>query len=174
MANGLTCAALASRVPLSSWTGGPPLAELDQWFAVLQFDESRKTLVLTSSGRWAWISTGSDGQARLHELRPPDVIGALPVLELDVAGLASKLALHAMTLRVTSEDLVAALPTADLVKVAFATKSDYWIDHALRWLEADYWSSVPVAAMQAVLDDPSIGQNLRHRTRKLLSTHASR
>lgn len=173
MADDLTPAALAARVQMSSWTINSSAAEGDSWFAVLPFDENRKALVIASSGRWAWTSTGSDGQVRLHELQPPDVVGVLPLLELDPAGLRDKLATSATLLQTSPEDLVAALPVADLFGAAFEAKSDYWIELALRWMETPFWSSVPAAAMEAVVDDPRVSQNHRHRTQKLLSRRAS-
>ncbi|KHL02423.1 hypothetical protein LK10_12540 [Sinomonas humi] len=65
------------------------------------------------------------------------------------------------------------MPSADVFAAAFDTKSDYWIDRALEWITRLPALNIPLAAMRTVVDDPMLGQSVRHRTRKLLSTRAS-
>lgn len=169
MVDGLT-AALIARVPASSWTDSSSAGEAVRSVAVLRFDEDRKALVLTASGRWAWTSIDRDGKDILHELRLPDAVGVLPVLELDPAGLEVKLAAVAALLGTSPGELVVALPGTDLLDVAFETRSDYWIACALRWMDALPRWSARAALMQAVVNDPTVSQRNRHRARKLLAT----
>jgi hypothetical protein len=165
---------LAGRVPAAAWTADLVLGAVDQvpWFAVLRFDQDRNALVVTADGRWSWTSRGQDGAIRRHQLRAPAVVGVLPLLELAPDQLAGKLSEAASVLRISPEDLALALPVAPVLEAAFATRSDYWIERALLWIETIQSFNRPIDSMRAVIADPRVRQQLRHRTRKALTTQA--
>lgn len=173
MADELTPAELTRRVPASSWTASSSADDTRRWFEVLPFDEDRKALVLEASGRWLWASVDRSGASRSHELRPPEVVGVLPLLELDPAALQGKVTSAAAILGIPPADLISALPSAEVFAAAFETRSDYWIDRALEWMVRLPGLSIPAAAMRAIVDDPMASQSVRHRIRKLLSTRAN-
>lgn len=156
-------------MPTSSWTASSLTGETALWVPVLPFDENRKALALEAQGRWAWTSTGDEGAYHLHALRLPEAVGVLPVLELDPSRLGGKLGAASAMLRISPEDLMAALPLADLFGIAFETRSDYWIARALRWMEVLPKSRAPAAVLQAVVNDQQVSQRNRHRIRRLLS-----
>ncbi|WP_171042465.1 hypothetical protein [Sinomonas gamaensis] len=112
----------------------------------------------------------SSGTRHLHELQPPDVVGVLPLLELDPAALQGKLTDAADILRISPADLINVLPSAEVFAAALETRSDYWIDRALEWITRLPALNIPLAAIRPVVDDPRVGQSVRHRIRKLLST----
>jgi hypothetical protein len=127
----LSAADLARRVPESSWFS----SEHGDWLPVMRFDENLLALVITKSGQWGWVSEAPDGKHSLRKLQAPEVIGAIPFLELSPRGLVSKLTETAALLRVSRRELASALPITELIAVALDTRSNYWIEKALTWLE---------------------------------------
>jgi len=166
---------LAKRVPADAWSPGLVPSSDDQvpWFPVLRFDENRKALVVTADGRWSWTSSGQDDAVRRHKLRAPEVVGVLPLLELAPSQLTAKLSDAASVLRMSPEDLVLALPVAQVFNAAFETRSDYWIGRALLWIETVQGFESNIDSMRAVIDDLRVSQQLRHRTRKVLAARAT-
>jgi hypothetical protein len=108
----------------------------------------------------------------VHRLEPPDVIGALPLLEVPIDRLASKVAEAATVLAIPPERLAESIPAKALISVAIGTRSDYWIDRALSWIEQGSWPVLPVESMRGVVEDRSVGQQLRHRMKRLIPTVA--
>ena len=108
------------------------------------------------------------GLIHLHQLNPPEGVGALPILEIELAGITIKLTEAASVLQVSPNDLRQALPAGELFETAFDTRSDYWIDRALDWMEAQPWSGLPLALMRSAIADKSLGQTLRHRAQRVL------
>jgi hypothetical protein len=157
-------------VPPSSWVAG---STRDRWFTVLRFDENRKSLVLIPDGTWSWTTVEKDGGIHRHSLGLTEGVGALPLLEISVEGLSSKVSEAAAALAVAPAKLVAVFPAVNLFEIALNTRSDYWINRALVWIEEGCWASLPIESMQAVVEDKSVEQSLRHRIRQRLSNAES-
>jgi len=146
----------------------------DSWVNILRFDDGLKALVVTATRTWAWTSPASHGAVRLNRLQPPEGIGALPFLELEPEEVVVRLADAASALREPADDLLFALPFADLVATAFATGTDRWIERSLRWIDAIPWMFLPVETMRTVVRDTRTDRSIRRRIQEILSLPATR
>lgn len=169
MGERLSARDLARRVPDPSWISSVlPVSDEQDWLPLVRFDEDRCALVITRLGCWQWVSNGPGRETRLHKLEPPEIIGAVTFLEMPPESLSSKLAGAASMFRVPVEDLIAALPIAELVTAALDTRSDYWIDRALTWIEGASLPEFPFHSMREAVNDRNVSQNLRHRVRQAI------
>ena len=168
MASRLTPEELAARIPKGSLSRFErPDGSVAEWLPVTPFDSGRKLLVLDRAGRWAWIAGGT-AAGELYAFDEPALIGALPLLELDLGSLAEQLVPVAAILGVPVEGLIPSLPGPELVEYALGMRSNYWIEKALAWAERPDVTQTPSAALQALVDDSLVRQDLRHRAQRLI------
>lgn len=99
-------------------------------------------------------STGTDGSARLHQLHALEVRQRYRTSSQPVpAAAAARMMDAAASLRLSADDLVLALPIADLVETAFARGSECWVERALPWMAAMPWISLPIRAICATVEN---------------------
>lgn len=144
-----------------------PDGSLVEWLPIMPFDLGRKSLVLDLAGRWAW-AVDPVGKNQLHGFQEPEAIGALPILERDPGSLGETMTPAASSIGISVEQLILSLPDRPLVQCAFRTRSDYWIERALEWAERWDRPERPSAALEALVDESQVRQDLRHRARRLI------
>jgi hypothetical protein len=109
------------------------------------------------------VSETPDGKQSLRKLQMPEAIGAIPFLEMSPRDITSKLTETAVLLQLSRKEPVSALPISELIAAALDTRSNYWVEKALTWLERSPLSAPPLDSMRRAANDRGVNQHLRHR-----------
>lgn len=169
MASRLAPAELAARIAEGKLSKVKnPDGSVTEWFPAMAFDDGQKVLAIDRAGRWAWTADLKDA-GQYHGFQEPAIVGALPLLECDPDSLVEELMPVAAIVGVSVEQVIQSLPGQALLECAFGTRSDYWIERALAWAERSVVRGLPRAALQSVVDDLQVRQDLRHRAARLIA-----
>ena len=165
---------VASAVPADQWLlcQDSEGSRVEFW-PVVEFGEPRCAIGLVRSGEWVWGELLADG-GKVHPLRPPALIGALPLLELPLGIVAEKARRAARIAGVPPEQVEKDLPSGLIIEAALETRSDYWVGLAAQWLTAIPREAIPAAAIAAAAEDKKLSQRTRHQLMRNLSDSKKR
>lgn len=151
---------LASTVTKDQWVicANPEGSRSEVW-PVVDFGEPRCALGLSRSGEWVWCELD---KARVHPMRPPALVGVLPILELPYDAVVQKARVAARRAGVLPERMETELPSREIVEAALHSRSDYWVDLAAEWLRGMPSESVPVGVIEDAARDTGLPQPSRH------------
>lgn len=159
---------VAERVPEGAWedcNGALVGSNPCRWCPMVAFGEPRLVLGLSSSGDWLW----GDAEVVPAIVYPSDgtsLVGILPILERPLPLVRSEAARTATRLGLPLT-LVDALPVAEIARTALATRSDYWVDLAIEWLEAYGDRQALAEDIAGASRDKRLSQRIRHRLDRL-------
>jgi hypothetical protein len=141
-----------------------------RWVAIARVNDA-VDVGLTDEGDWLVHLRRPDGSEELHSPSSAAGVAMLPLLERPPERFIAALSTRASELRIETSEIADAFPLREVIDAALRTRSDYWIELAARWLDAEIISpgSVAVAIGEAA-DDLKISQHLRHRLRRLART----
>lgn len=163
---------MVEHVPNSAWAPCEVSVNSEElkscWCPLVGFGEPRVALGLSADGERLW---GEEvvGIATVYPLEAPAVVGVLPILERPLPMVRSEAARAVARLGLPLP-LVDALPVTEIVGAALKTRSDYWVELALEWLEADADRQHLTDAITAASSDSRLAQRTRHRLQRLTAT----
>jgi hypothetical protein len=105
----------------------------------------------------------------VYPLEGPPLVGVLPILERPLPMVRSEAARTANRLGLPLT-LADALPVAKIARAALATRSDYWVELAIEWLEAKEDRQAVARDIFEAAQDKRLSQRLRHRLARLTDT----
>jgi hypothetical protein len=170
MSDGATSLQLASLIGADSWEAAelPDGQGTARWCPIVEFGELTNALGIMQTGKWSWAAW-QDDRWRLFSLDSDAVIGALPLLEIPLGELESKVRKSATRLGLPVQQVVDELPITTIIEAALRTRSNYWIGLAVEWLKDTGPAPRSLDMLKKTASDTSIDQSLRHRLWHLLT-----
>lgn len=157
--------ALAGLVPPESWLDRLMRGVPVKWCPLVEFGEPRRALGFTTDGSWTWGMLDSNGQD-VFEVGELSTIGLLPLTEVPLPLVRSAARASAQRLGVSNSAIVKNLPIAEIISAALATRSDYWVNLVVRWLDDQPPSEQLLAAVESAAIDQRLSQSNRHALRR--------
>lgn len=98
----------------------------------------------------------------VFEVNEPSAVGLLPLTEVPLPMVRSEARSSAQRRGISGSAIVENLPIDAIISTALATRSDYWVDLVVGWLDEQPPSEVLLAAVESAAIDRRVSQSNRH------------
>jgi len=146
------------KLPASGWdTGHERLGRID-WLPIVEFGSPKRTLGVVAD--WTWVlGFDRDGRTLVERIDGDAGVAVLPILELPWLEVESKLR---AVLGTSAAGQIPA-PLDRIYRVAFSSRSPYWVSAAAEWIASAPPVSLTSAEVIEVADSPSLKLDARAR-----------